>query len=437
MMLANISTPLLGIVDTAILGHLDSPRYLAAVAVGSSLITFLFWSFSFLRMGTTGLSAQAFGSGDDEQSRLIIARSIILALVLGLLLIVLSPWLLPLGFSLLVPAAGSEQLALSYAQIRIGSTPALLITLAIIGWLIGQQQARWPLLITVVTHGLNILLDVVLIIGLGLHSDGAALATVIAEYSGCGLALWVLWRQLCQQPGQLHRSQRYRATLYQFQLYRSQLLRWADYRQLLLINRQLFIRTLALLFSFSFFTAQGAQLGENTLAANTLLINLLLLVSFALDGFANAAEALAGEAIGRRDYRRFIETCRHCAGWTLLTAGLFSLLFVLCGPQLIALQTSLPAVRTEALAYLPWLWLLPLVAAGSYLLDGIFIGATRTAAMQYSMLFSLLAVYLPCWYFSQHWGNHGLWLALILFNLSRSLSLAAVFFAYCRRQGWW
>ena len=422
MMLANISTPLLGIVDTAILGHLDSARYLAAVAVGSSLMSFLYWGFAFLRMGTTGLSAQAFGAGDQLQSQLLMGRSILLGITLGVLLILLSPWLLRLGFSLLVPAAGSEQLAMSYAQIRIHSAPALLVSMAVIGWLIGQQQTRWPLIITVFTHGLNIALDFLLIIGLGLHSDGAAIATVIAEYSGCALALAVVY---CQ----------WRGAKSDFDW--RPLLRWADYRQLLLINRQLFIRTLALLFSFSFFTAQSAQLGENTLAANTLLINLLLLTAYGLDGFANAAEALVGEAIGQRNYDAFWQTCSHCALWSLATAGLFCGLFILFGPQLIALQTSLPAVFDLALVYLPWLWLLPLITVWSYLLDGIFIGATRTGPMQHTMLFSLLVVYLPAWYFTQALGNEGLWLALLVFNLARSLSLGLVFWSVNYRHNWW
>ncbi len=426
MIISNLSVPMLGLVDTAILGHLENAVYLAAVAVGGSILSFLYWGFGFLRMGTTGLAAQAYGANQHNQSRLIISQSIVLGLSLGFLIIISSPLLLQLGLSLVVPPDGAEQLAASYTQIRIFSAPAVLINYGIVGWLIGQQNTRWPLVIALFTNIINVLLDWLLIVGLDMNSEGAAIASLIAEYSGCGLALIILRQQLARSQGQLDHQR---------------LKRWQDYRQLLTTNRHLFIRTLALLASLAFFTSQGAEQGDVVLAANTLIMNLLLLTAFGLDDCAHSAEALAGRAVGKRDHKTFIDTCYHCCLWSLATAVLFTLLFLSLGTQLIALLTSIEAVRFQAEQYLPWLLALPLVAVWSYLLDGIFIGATQTAAMQKTMLLSAGLVYLPCWYFTQHWGNHGLWFAFVAFNAARGLSLGAYFYQYTYRPNqqlrWW
>ncbi len=422
MIISNISVPLLGLVDTSILGHLESAAYLSAVAVGSSILSLLFWGFAFLRMGTTGLAAQESGAGRHDQGRLVLGQSVILALVLGLIIILLSPLIVSIGLQLVVPPTGTYELAANYTQIRLFSAPAMLVNFAIVGWLIGYQNTRGPLLIALTINGLNVILDLVLIIGLGMNSDGAALATVIAEYSGCLVASWILYQHLAKKPGQLSRAL---------------LWRWQDYQRLLMVNRHILFRTLALLGSFAFFTAQGADQGETILAANTIIIQLLFLTAYGLDGFANAAEALVGDSIGRRHYPDFLSTCYHCGLWSAATAGLFTLFFWLGGPYLVGMMTSLEEVRSQALRFLPWLVCLPLVAVWTYLLDGIFIGATKTAAMQNTMLLSVLGVYLPTWYLTQHWGNHGLWLAFILLNLARSLSMAVVFHQYNRHRLWW
>jgi MATE family multidrug resistance protein len=422
MIISNLSVPMLGLVDTAILGHLQNAYYLAAVAIGGSILSFLYWGFGFLRMGTTGLAAQAFGAEQHNHSRLISAQGMIIGLMLGLLIVCLSPLLIALGLSVIVPPTGSHQLAADYAQIRVFSAPAVLVNYAIIGWMIGRQNTRWPLIIILFTNVLNIGLDLLFIVGLDMKSDGAAIATLIAEYSGCGLALLVLRQMLMSSDGTLDTSR---------------LWLWQDYRELLLVNRHLFIRTLALLASLSFFTAQGARQGEVILAANTIIMQLVLLTSFGLDGFAHAAEALVGDAVGKRSSSLFKATCRHCAIWSLFTAGLFTLFFALAGPQLIALLTSIDAVQQETVQFLPWLLVLPLIAVWSYLLDGIFIGATQTSAMQNAMLLSALVVYLPCWYFSQHWGNHGLWFAFIAFNAARGIFLGIYFKHYQRHNNWW
>ena len=422
MIISNLSIPMLGLFDTAILGHLENAVYLAAVAVGSTILSLLYWGFGFLRMGTTGITAQARGANNHDQSHLILAQSMLLGLCLGLLVLCISPWALQYGLLLIGPPAGAAQLAFDYSQIRIFSAPVVLINYAIIGWLIGRQNTRWPLILVLFTNGINILLDLVFIIGLKMNCAGAAYATLIAEYCGCGLGLWMVQRLLRKDPGQLH-----------FQ----RLWRWQNYHQLLLINRHLFVRTLTLLSCLAFFTAQGSRQGDVVLAANTIIMNLLLLTSFGLDGFAHAAEALVGNAVGKRNHTEFINICYTCGIWSLAAAIVFSLFYWVLGPVLILGLTSIEEVRLQASLYLPWLLVLPLVAIWSYLLDGIFIGATQTAAMQTTMLLSAGLVYLPCWYFTQSWGNHGLWFAFISFNAARGLSLAMYFHRYNQRQCWW
>lgn len=428
MIISNISVPLLGIVDTAILGHLPQPQYLAAVAVGSSILAFIYWGFGFLRMGTTGLTAQAVGRRDLHRLRLIIFQSILLAAAIGLSVLLLSPVLIELGLAWVAPPAGSEQLAQQYLNIRIFSAPAVMINYAVIGWFIGRQNTRIPLLITVATNIANIILDLALIIGLGLNSEGAALATLLAEYGGCALALAALRRYTHTRRAAGGDTQ---------PIGRRELLHWPDFHHLIRVNRHLFIRTIALLASFAFFTAQGAAQGQTVLAANTILLQLLLLVAFGLDGFAHAAEALVGDAVGKRDAALFRRTCAQCGWWSLLTAAGFSLLYLLAGPIILDAMTSISAVHSEAISHLPWLVALPLVAMASYLFDGIFIGATITAAMQTTMLLAVGLVYLPGWYLSQGWGNHGLWLAFLLFNGARGLFLAVVFRFYNRCGNWW
>ena len=421
MIISNLSVPMLGLVDTAVLGHLDQPVYLAAVAVGGAALSFLYWGFGFLRMGTTGLAAQHFGRQDAYNNRQLAAQSIVLAIAISVVIVATSPWLIELGLRLIGSPEGSAAAAHSYTQIRIFSAPAVLINYCIIGWLIGQQDSRWPLLITLTTNVLNIILDLVFVVVLKLNSDGAAMATVIAEYSGCALAIWVLRRRLAHLPSQLNWPA---------------LTKLADYQSLLAVNRHLFIRTLTLLASLAFFTAQGANQGTVVLAANSLIMQLLMLTSYGLDGFAHAAEALTGKAKGEGKHSLFMNTCKQCAKWSLISALLFSAAYALAGQGMIAMLSSIDSVVTEANQYLPWLIVLPLASMGAYLLDGIFIGASRSQAMQNAMLLSALGVYLPVWYFSQAMGNHGLWLAFICFSFARSLSLGVVFIHNSRRRRW-
>ncbi len=419
--LSNISVPLLGLVDAAILGHLDTPNYLGAVAVGAAVLSFLYWGFSFLRMGTTGLIAQAYGAGDVRRDKQVLGQSLILALVLGCCVLALHPILLAIGLSLMAPGAELGHLANSYLQIRIFSAPAVLTTYAVTGWFIGRHNTRWPMVFVVITNVLNACLDLLFIVGLGMNSDGAALATLVAEYCGCAMALAAMW----------HHSG-YRLDREWLRM----LSRAGEYRELLVTNRHLFFRTLCLMFGFAFFTAKSSHFGPETLAANTILLNLMMLAAYGLDGLAHAAEALCGSAVGARKLNNFYQSCLALAFWTTALALGISAVFLAGGPYLLPLLTDLVEVRALFPEYYLWLVALPLVSAASYLLDGIFIGTGQTRYMYYSMMIATFGVYLPVWFFTQDMWNHGLWLAFLLFNGARGVGLGIAFWHLRRREDW-
>ncbi|MDM7481260.1 MAG: MATE family efflux transporter [Halomonas sp.] len=419
IILSNITVPLLGLVDTAVVGHLPDPRYLAGVTLGATLFSFLYWGFGFLRMGTTGLVAQAMGRDAPSDVRNLLGQSLIIAVGIGVLLILLGSPLISLGLWLLDGSAEATPLAREYAEIRLWSAPAVLANYAILGWFLGQQNSRVTLMILLLTNGVNILLDVWFVVGLGMTSNGVALASVLADYSALAFGGYLVMRQLGLLEGHFQRQR---------------LLAWNAYAALFNVNANLFVRTLGLLFAMAFFTAQGARQGDTVLAANAVLLQFIMLTSYALDGFAHAAESLVGRSYGRRDWSAFAATVRATARFSFWTAGAAALLFALFGNQLIALLTGLEEVRAVAAVYLPWMVLMPLIAVWSYLLDGVFIGTTAVSQMRNS-IFAGLAVYLPCWWWLQDAGNHGLWLALTLFTVTRSLVLI-LYYRHYRRTRW-
>ena len=420
LMLTNLTVPLLGLVDTAVLGHLENPEYLGAVAVGANLFTLLYWTFGFMRMGTTGLAAQAWGQRDRFRQTALLVRSLLLAIAIGLLLILFHQPLIALGLHLMNPSTEVRQLAAEYASIRIWSAPAVLCQYTLVGWLIGCQRPRGPMIMLIAANGLNIILDVLFVTVFGWNSRGVAIATVMAEYGSATIGLLLVLQQV-------PRGQR---------LSRALLGQLADYLAILQVNRYIMVRTITLLLVLAFFTAQGARQGDVILAANAVLITFLMVISNGLDGFANAAEALIGEATGQHSHRRFQAVFRSALRWSVWGTVLFTVVFVLGGAQLIGLLTSIDEVRSTAWRYLPWLWCLPLAAGGGFLLDGVFIGATRTRDMQNTMLFSALGVFLPVWWLTTGWGNHGLWFSLITLMLARAASMGWLFIRHTRSDRW-
>jgi MATE family multidrug resistance protein len=417
---SNISIPLLGLVDAALLGHLDNPRHLAAVAVGGAILSFLYWGFSFLRMGTTGDVARAYGERDDQRALIAMGRAALIALVIAALLLLLQSPLLKLGLSLMAPQETIRGLAGDYAGIRLMSAPAVLLTYVAVGWFIGRQDTRWPMAILILTNLINIALDALFILGFDMASRGAALATVCAEYCGLAFAAFGLLRS--GLPPMTAAA-------------RTAILDVRRLRSVLASNSELFVRTLTLLFAFAFFTAAGERLGATIVAANAIMMQFLLFSAFALDGFAYAAEGLAGEALGSGDPARFHRVARRCALWSAGTALLISALILAGRPWLFPQLTSLPAVLAVMQAQGLWLVLMPLVSAPSYLLDGVFVGAGATRPMMLTMLFSAI-VYLLTWYIGRALGNDGLWLAFAVFNTTRGVSLAGCYLLITRRDRW-
>lgn len=408
MMLSNITVPLLGMVDTAVTGHLDDAVYLAAVAVGATIFGMLYTGVNFLRMGTTGIAAQRFGANDADGMREALGQAAIVALLIAVLLLLLQQ---PLGhFAVQLVAADADiaHWAREYFMVRIWSAPATLLNFALIGWFIGLQDARVPFLVMLVINLTNIVLDVVFVVFLGMKVAGVALASVIAELAGLSVGLLFAAKMLRLHGGEWHLPS---------------LLQPTRYRGFFAINAQLLVRTLALMFTFAFITAQGARLGGIVLAANAILLNLQHLLSFALDGIAHAAEALVGKAIGARNRASLQKAVRLSLRWSLLIASGFTLLFVVGGPLFIRLMTDLPEVRATTLQFLPWIIASPLISAWSFLYDGVYVGATRAREMRDIMLVSTFVVFLPAWYFLQAFGNHGLWLAFLLFMASRGIGM--------------
>lgn len=420
MILSNLSVPLVALVDSAVVGHLPHAHQLAAVAVGGSLYTLLTWAMGFLRMGSTGFAAQAAGRGDGGALRQVLLQGLLLGVLLALLLAALAIPFSAAALGLMQPSAALDALAREYFQIRLFGLPAALATYALVGWLLGTQNARGPLAILLTANLLNVALDLWFVLGLQWGVAGAAWASVIAEWSAALLGLWLTRRALRRYPGQLERGA---------------LRRWSSWRPLLAVNRDIFIRTLALQLVFFLITVQGTRLGDATVAANALLLNGLLLTAHALDGLAHAVEALCGHALGARDRAALRRSLLVAGAWSLLASIGFALFFGLGGHWFIGLQTDIAAVRDTALQYLPYLALLPLLAVWSYLLDGLFIGATRAREMRDAMLIAL-ALALPLGWALQALGNHGLWLAFLAFMGLRSLVLAGYAWQLSRHDRW-
>ncbi|MEM7690927.1 MAG: MATE family efflux transporter [Pseudomonadota bacterium] len=418
--LANVSIPLLGLVDASLLGHLDNAVELAGVAVGGAALSFFYWGFSFLRMGTTGEVARASGAGTEDSAIDAMLRAGLLALAIGTLLFASKHLVALVGVSLMNPSEEIAPVARRYMDLRLFGAPAVLLTYVVVGWFIGKQNTRWPLAIVAGTNLMNILLDFVFIIGLELASAGAAYATVLSEYFGLFIALIGLGSAI---------SKRLLST-------KARVFDRNAYKRLLRSNLEIMLRTLALLFAFAFFTASGEKLGVDIVAANTIMVQFLLLAAFALDGFAYAAEALTGEALGAKERTAFYTATIYCGSWIAGTALMISLSIAVLLPWLLPQLSDLAPVQAVFAAQGWCLILLPLAAAPSYFLDGVFIGAGATREMMFCMLFSVFAVYLPCWWLTQTLENTGLWFAFTVFNTARGVSMGLVFARLTLRDRW-
>ncbi len=408
MILSNVSVPLLGMVDTGVTGHLENSAYLGAVAIGAAIFTFIYMGMNFLRMGTTGIAAQSFGADDNDGLRAALGQALIVGLLVALALIAFQVPIGKLSLYLLGGDAETQQYASEYFSIRIWSAPGTLANFALVGWFIGLQNARVPLLIFLTINLTNIALDLFFVVILGMKVDGVALASVIAEYSGFLVGGTFAISALKKHAGHWPLAR---------------LTNVSAYKAFFSINANLFIRTMALIFTLSFITAQGARLGGQILAANAILMNFQFLTSFGLDGIAHAAEALVGKAIGEKHPAALVQSVNLTLKWSVIFSLGFTVLYLLAGPLIISILTDLPNIRETALRYLPWMIASPLVSVWCFLYDGVYIGATRAKDMRNIMLVSTIFVFVPAWYFLQPLGNDGLWLAFLLFMASRGLGM--------------
>ena len=415
MVLSNITVPLLGLVDTAVIGHLSEAYYLGGVALGSTLITLIIWLLGFLRMATTGLTAQAYGANDTDKQLKLLVQSATLALGLGLAVIFMQGPILALALNLSQASSAVELYCREYFSVRIWSTPFALLNLVMLGWLLGRQAPKAAMWQLIGANCANIILDIIFVMGFNWGVKGAALASVIADITAFIVALTLIWQQLRPQT-QLRFVPFWRITL-------SQNVSRTGYGTLLKLNTDIFIRSLCLQASFAFMTFHGASLGDNTVAANAVLLNLLLLISYALDGIAYYAEAEVGRAFGKQDKSLLQDAVSLAFVWSGIIAIGFGCVFGLWGSTFIGLLTNINEVKETATQFLPWLIFMPLWAFGSYLFDGVYIGAAQGQAMRNSMIFCTFCVFFPTWYALQDYGNHALWAAMSTFMLSRSLTL--------------
>ena len=413
--LSNLSVPLLGAVDTALMGHLEEAYYLGAIAIASIIFDFVYWGFGFLRMGTTGLTAQAYGHDNHEEIGLLLIRALLVSLSVGLVLILSQTFISQLGFSLVEATPEVEKYAKIYFFIRIFDAPATLSLYVWQGWFLGMQNARYPLYITIFVNVLNLGFNLLFVKYYGMKADGIAWGTLIAQYGGVlfAITLFMLkYRQYAQK--------------YSFQ----RVMDKAALQRFFSVNRDIFIRTLCLIFTFSFFTAKGAEFGEVILAANAILMTLWMILAYGVDGFAFAAESLVGNYVGKLSskpglYDEYKKTIWLLFYWAAGLSALVSVVYAFFGTEILRIFTDQVQVIEMAQTFLVWIIIAPVINSVCFIWDGIYIGATRTQAMRNAMLVCTFLVFLPVFYATKGvLGNHGLWLAMLVFMIARGITLS-------------
>ncbi|TMM45796.1 MATE family efflux transporter [Colwellia ponticola] len=421
MVLSNITVPLLGLVDTAVIGHLEHAYFLGGSTIGAMLITLVVSLCGFLRMSTTGLSAQTLGLGDLSKNLLVLLRGVFLAFIIGLLLILLQSPFLDIALTV---AGGSEKVqwyAYQYAQIRIWGVPASLANLVILGWLIGNQQGKTVMWVLIATNLVNVFLDLVFVYVFNWQVQGVALASLLAEYSGMSLGIVFIAKYYKNALKKL---------LLDKQQFNRLLLNKQVLRNYFQLNRDILIRTLCLQACLLFITFQGARLGDTVVAANAILMNFLLLISFSLDGIANATEAMVGKAHGEKNLKELKRTVNISLFWSFIFACFYALLFAVFGSFFLTIISDIPSVIDFAQQYIAWMVLLPLVSCWCFLYDGVYIGLMQAKVMRNSMIVATFGCFFPVWYLLQDMGNHSLWAAYSAFMLVRGISLAWHFHYY-------
>lgn len=404
--ISNITVPLLGLVDVSIVGHLGSATYIGAIAVGGMLFSMIYWIFGFLRMGTSGLTAQAYGRRDLAEVILLFVRSLGIAFGLALLLIMLQYPILKVAFTLIDATPAIKDLASLYFRICIWGAPAVLGLYSFAGWFVGMQNSRFPMYIAITQNVVNIAASLFFVFVWNRGVAGVAMGTLVAQYAGLLMAslLWYgyyrrLWQKLNWQM----------------------LTDYEAMRSFFILNRDIFFRTLCLVAVTTYFTSRGAEQGDVILAVNTLLMQLFTLYSYIMDGFAYAGEALTGRYVGahnQTDLRRMIRTL---FAWGIGLALAFTLLYGIGGSSFLSLLTNEQEVLNASSDYFYWVLAIPLAGMAAFLWDGIYIGATASRQMLYSMLVASVSFFILQGIFQQRMGNHALWMAFIAYLFLRGL----------------
>ncbi len=410
--IANITIPLLGMIDLALMGRLGNEDFIGAVALGTMIFNFIYWAFSFLRMGTSGFTAQAYGTGNMDEAITILSRSLFVGLLGAGFLMIFQVPIAMLSFSLIQGSAEVESLAWDYFSIRIWAAPATISLYSLTGWFIGMQNARSPMIISIAINIFNIVLNLLFVFGWNMLSNGVALGTVVAQYLGLVIAVWILFKKYFR--------------LLPYWNFKKALNR-AALRMFVMVNKDILIRTLCVLSVLTFFTAKSAATDNTILAVNSILLQFLLFFSFFVDGFAYAAEALTGKYIGAARPALLTQSTRRLFIWGAVVALLFSGTYLFGSDLILNLMTTDKEIIDLALEFIPWLVLLPLVALPAFIWDGIFIGATASVSMRNTMLAATVVFFLIFFLLRQQLNNHALWLGLILFMLTRGAGLTMLY----------
>lgn len=408
IVLSNATVPILGAVDTGVVGQLGEAAPIGAVGIGAIILAGLYWIFGFLRMGTTGLTAKAKGAGRQGEVAAMLTRAVMIGLVAGVVLILGQVWFFQAAFWLSPASPEVETLAGTYLHIRIWSAPAAIALYGLTGWLIAQERTKAVLVIQLWMNGINILLDLWFVLGLGWGVEGVAIATVFAEVSGCALALW-LCRDVFDNPAWKEKTRVFDPVAL---------------REMGVVNGDILIRSLLLQAIFMSFLFLGADFGDDTLAANQVLLQFLYITAYALDGFAFAVETLVGQAFGAKDRAALRRATYLASFWAVLGSLFMGAIYLLFGGAIIDIMTTSEVLRALARSFLPWVIVSPILGVAPFMLDGVFIGATQTRDMRNMMFVSTVIYAIALAAFVPLLDNHGLWLALMISFAARGATLA-------------
>jgi len=417
--ISNISVPLLNLIDLGLIGHLESEQYIGAVSVGGVIFNLIYWSFVFLRMSSSGFTAQAYGERNLKETAYILIRGLTVALAGNVIILIFQGFVAYAGLLMVDASSEVESLAREYFFIRIYSAPATIALFVIFGWFTGMQNSKSPMIITIILNIFNIGLDYAFIKYFDLRSNGVAWGSLCAQYLGLFFSLWIIYRYY----GKIFRNIKFRDA---FELKKM--------KNFFMVNKDIFIRTVCVLVVFTVFTSRSASQNDIVLATNALLLQFLMFFSYLMDGFAFAAEALTGKYYGAKDYSNLKKSVGYIFRWAIGIAVVFTLTYLLLGDLFVRVLTNNDKIIEYAYEYIIWIALIPLASFASFTWDGVYIGMTASKEMRNTMILSSLFVFLPIIVFFKAWiGNHALWLAMNLFMISRAVSQTILFPKVCKR----